>query len=48
MGGPVVSAGEQFFSAKANPPAGFSTYTRTSGVTMLWELLKYYNNFQNN
>ena len=42
----MVSAGEQFFSAKANPPAGFSTYTRTSGVTMLWELLKYYNNFK--
>ena len=36
----MVSAGEQFFSAKANPSAGFSTYTRTSGVTMLWELLK--------
>ena len=35
----MVSAGEQFFSAKANPPAGFSTYTRTSefciGVCML-------------
>ena len=27
IGGPEVSAGEQFFSAKANPLAGFSTYT---------------------
>ena len=44
----MVSAGEQFFSTKANPPAGFSTYTSTSGVTMLWELLKIYKKFQNN
>ena len=40
----MVSAGEQFFSAKANSPAGFSTYTSTSGATMLWKLLKNYKN----
>ena len=39
MVGPVVSAGEQFFSGKANPTAG-STYTTTPGVTMLWGTLK--------
>ena len=35
----MVSAGEQFFSAKANP-----LQVSQSGVTMLWELLKSYQN----